>query len=58
MKQVVISLAVIMISAGILAGMVLYTVTVMRDMETRILTGAVCDLEDTGQECVKPLVPR
>ena len=39
-----------MMAAGILAGMVLYTVSVMREMETRILTGMICVTQETGEE--------
>ena len=39
LKQVVISMVVVLIAAGILAGMVLYTVALMRSGQQRILTG-------------------
>ena len=47
-KQTLISLAVVMLAAGILAGMVIYTVSVMRDIETRILTGMICVTQEAG----------
>ena len=39
LKQVVISMVIVLIAAGILAGMVLYTVALMRSAQLRILTG-------------------
>ena len=39
LKQVVISMVVVLIAAGILTGMVLYTVALMRSGQQRILTG-------------------
>ena len=39
LKQVLWSMAVVMIAAGILAGMVIYTVSVMRAAQLRILSG-------------------
>ena len=39
LKQVVISMVVVLIAAGILTGMVLYTVALMRSAQQRILTG-------------------
>ena len=38
-KQVLMSAVVVMIAAGILAGMVLYSVSLMRSVELEILTG-------------------
>jgi len=38
-KQVLISVVVVMVAAGILAGMVLYSVSLMRTVELQILTG-------------------
>lgn len=39
MKQAVLALMGILLAAGILAGMVLYSVSVMRNYEMRVLTG-------------------
>ena len=39
LKQVVISMVIVMIAAGILVGMVGYSVAVMRRAQYRILTG-------------------
>ena len=38
-RQVFISVVVVMVAAGILAGMVIYSVSVMRSVELEILTG-------------------
>ena len=38
-KQVLMSMVVVMIAAGILTGMVIYSVSVMRNLELEILTG-------------------
>jgi len=50
LKQVMISMVVVMLAAGILAGTVLYSVSVMRQVQLDILTGelAVADQTDTG----------
>ena len=40
-KQVYWSMAVLLITGGLLAGMVIYTVSVMRTAQMRILTGDV-----------------
>ena len=39
MKQVIISMVVVLLAAGLFAGMVLYSVSVMRRTQLRILTG-------------------
>ena len=39
MKQVILSMAVVLVAAAILAGTVLYTIAVLRSMQMRILTG-------------------
>ena len=39
LKQVIWSMAVVMVAAAILAGTVLYTVFVLRTVQMRILTG-------------------
>ena len=39
MKQVMWSMVAILIAAGIFAGMVLYSIAVIRDAQIRILTG-------------------
>ena len=57
-KQTLISLAVVMLAAGILAGMVIYTVSVMRDIETRILTGMICVTQEAGEEEIYSLQNR
>jgi len=41
LKQVVLSMVAVLIAAGIFAGMVLYTLAVMRDAQIRILTGEI-----------------
>ncbi|MBR2423362.1 MAG: hypothetical protein IKB09_13600 [Oscillospiraceae bacterium] len=41
LKQVIISMVVVLIAAGILTGMVLYSVTLLRAAERRILTGEI-----------------
>jgi hypothetical protein len=38
-KQVLMSIVVVMVAAGILTGMVLYSVSLMRSVELEILTG-------------------
>ena len=43
-KQVLMSVAVVMVAAGILAGMVLYSVSLMRSIELEILTGERSEL--------------
>ena len=47
-----------MLAAGILAGMVLYTVSVMRDIETRVLTGKIYVTQETGREEIHSLQNR
>ena len=48
MKQVVASMVVILVAAGILAGMVLYSVSVMHKVQADILTGEITPvLEDS-----------
>jgi len=51
LKQVMISMVVVMLAAGILAGTVLYSVSVMRQVQLDILTGelAVVEQTDTGK---------
>lgn len=39
MKQVLLSMAAILIAAGIFAGMVLYSISFLRTVQLRILTG-------------------
>ena len=39
LKQVIVSMVIVLIAAGILAGMVLYSVCLMRTAQLRILTG-------------------
>ena len=41
MKQVVLSLVAILIAAGIFAGMVVYTIAMIRVAQMRILTGEI-----------------
>ena len=41
MKQVVLSMIAVLIAAGIFAGMMLYTLAVIRDAQIRILTGEI-----------------
>ena len=50
LKQAVISMIVVMVAAGIFAGMVLYSVSVMRQTELRILTGEYAGIEDGEKE--------
>ena len=38
-KQVLMSIVIVMVAAGILTGMVLYSVSLMRSVELEILTG-------------------
>ena len=57
-KQTLISLVVVMMAAGILAGMVLYTVSVMRDIETRILTGMISVTQEAAEEDIYSLQSR
>lgn len=52
LKQAVISIIVVMVAAGIFAGMVLYSVAVMRQTELRILTGEYAEINDAESENV------
>ena len=52
LKQAVISIIVVMVAAGIFAGMVLYSVAVMRQTELRILTGEYAEINDVESENV------
>ena len=45
-KQVLASIVVVMVAAGILTGMVLYSVFLMRSAELQILTGERTGLQD------------
>lgn len=47
LKQVIWSMAVVLIAAGILAGTVIYTVSVMRTAQMRILTGELSAITQT-----------
>ena len=41
MKQVMLSMVAVLIAAGIFAGMVLYTLAVIRNAQIKILTGEI-----------------
>ena len=50
-EQVYWSIAVLLITGGLLAGMVIYTVTVMRTAQMRILTGDItATFQDNSQQ--------
>ena len=50
LKQVVISMVVVMLAAGIFAGMVLHSVFVLRQVELQILTGEYASAEERTAE--------
>ena len=52
LKQVVISLAVVILATGIFAGMVLYTVSVMRQVQLKIITGQYATAEVLNERYV------
>ena len=41
MKQVMLSMVAVLIAAVVFAGMVMYTIAVMRDAQIKILTGEI-----------------
>ena len=55
LKQVLVSLVVIMLAAGIFAGMVLHTVSVMRQAQLQILTGEFVPAKDAKNEKLIPV---
>lgn len=50
MKQALISMGIVLVAAGILGGIVLYTVAVIRQYERQILTGQV-EISASGDLC-------
>jgi len=50
LKQAVVSMIVVLLAAGILAGMVLYSVSVMRQVQMKILTGEYIAASEPSQE--------
>ena len=45
MKQVIISMVVVLLAAGLFAGMVIYSVSVMRQTQLRILVGELASVQ-------------
>lgn len=55
MKQVLLSMGVVAVAAGILAGMVIYTVSLMRQCQLQLLTGV--STADTARQWAEIRLP-